>query len=192
MHLLLIPGEGKDSNEKWLEEIDRSLFRASDLFTESYRMGWRHWSQGGGTFDPRHELQQLQDYIPRLFIGSQYIVFAKSAGSVLFLQALANGAPKPVGAVFTGLPLPQTQTATKYDVFDVRALLMRYNALQVPTAIIQNETERFRRPDELRSSLAEWGVTSCEVVNGTDPGHSYSVDTVVHHVLAQAGRVMRR
>ena len=191
MHLLLIPGEGKDSNEKWLEEIDRSLFRASDLFTESYRMGWRHWSQGGA-FDSRHELSQLQDYLPWLLSDGKYFVFAKSAGSVLFLQALANGAPKPVGAVLAGVPLSQMQTATKYDLFDVRALLMRYNALQVPTAIIQNETERFRRPDELRSSLAEWGVTSCEVVNGTDPGHSYSVDTVVHHVLAQAELVIRR
>lgn len=191
MELLLIPGEGRDSNEQWLKEITNRLAQPSDYpFGRITTIPYVHWSMEGEEFNPLHELHRLQDFLVRRNDDDPpYFVFAKSAGSVLFLQAIADGAPKPVGAVFAGLPLPQDGSSEMYKMFDIGRLLRGYS---VPTVIIQNETERFRRPDILRASLAAWGVTSCEVATGTDPGHTYSVDTVVHHVLAQAERVAPR
>lgn len=191
MELLLIPGEGRDSNEEWLLDIHHRLITRPDgSFTwgTSKRMPYRHWSQPGAEFNPQYELSRLRDHLGQ-HGRTPYFVFAKSAGSVLFLQALADGAPKPVGAVFAGLPLPQDGSSEMYKMFDIGKLLRGYS---VPTIIIQNETERFRRPEDLRASLAAWGVTSCEVATGTDPVHTYSVDTVVHHVLAQVERVAPR
>ncbi|MDO8642396.1 MAG: hypothetical protein Q7R76_02275 [Candidatus Woesearchaeota archaeon] len=192
MNLLLIPGEGKDSNEQWLGDIEQKLLHHPNspfqLQRHSTRLSYAHWYHDDQEFDPQRELFQLRLKLDTY--GSRYyFVFAKSAGSVLFLQALADGAPKPVGAVFAGVPLPQDPASSMYKQYDVGELLKRHT---VPTVIIQNADERFRKPVHLCASLAKWGATSCEVVVGTDPGHSYSVDTVVHHVLKQVETVMPR
>lgn len=193
MDMLLIPGNGRNSNQQWIQDVSDAVSE-SGFFKNVRAIRYKHWQLPGDAEmeDVNHELAKVRQAVDDVADGGDYIVFAKSAGSTLYLRALHEGARRPLAAVLVGIPMKSVHNPTYASVLGeggFPAVLTRYT---VPTIIIQNESERFIRPDGLRTFLKQQGVTSCEVVTGTDPGHTYSVDVVVHHVLAQAERVVPR
>lgn len=127
MNLLLLPGNSAQ-HKQWLEQVEYHL---SPLFTQTICHNYRHWQTGSPEIDLAYETSQLIDYT---YDFAPYIVFAKSAGIVLCLQAIQQGILQPSACLFTGLPLPMIES---YG-------LPLKNWLQtstVPTRIIQNDSD---------------------------------------------------
>lgn len=194
MDILLLPGNGRDSNKQWIQDVSNAVSE-SGLFKNVRTIRYKHWQLPGDAEmeDVDYELAKVRQAVDdTTLVGSEYVVFAKSAGSTLYLRALREGARRPLAAVLVGIPMISAHNPTYAPVLGEGGFPAVLRGYSIPTIIIQNETERFRRPEDLRASLAAWGVASCEVATGTDPVHTYSVDTVVRYVRAQAERVAPR
>ena len=62
-----------------------------------------HWEQGG-PINFEHELARVIEEVDEQL--TPYIIFAKSAGSVLSMLGIARGALDPEYCIFVGVPLP--------------------------------------------------------------------------------------
>lgn len=97
VNLLLLSGNSKRGKE-WLTYVDVNL---ASQFDRTHRHDYAHWENDEPEINLNIELQrlaELQDLSP-------YMIFAKSAGTILTCKATAIGALNPKSCLFVGLPL---------------------------------------------------------------------------------------
>lgn len=129
MNLLLLPGNNPRHRE-WLLQVEQEL---SPLFNRTLRHEYRHWQTGEPEIDLAYESSQLIDKTVDL---EPYIIFAKSAGTLLSLQAMEQGILQPTACLFAGIPLPMTE---QYGLPLERWL----QTVTVPVHIMQNSADPF-------------------------------------------------
>lgn len=96
MNLLLLPGNHK-MNREWIEGVRNSL---SVNFNISEILYYSHW-KNGGEINFEIELQKIQEIVKN-WKGEEYVVFAKSAGTVLTLLAFERKIINPKAIIFVG------------------------------------------------------------------------------------------
>src|SRR3989344_4873764 len=97
MNLLMLPGNSK-RNRAWIETVESKI---KDLFEETRILNYDHWQNGQEMIDFETERGKLAE----LLAGwNDYLVFAKSVGSLLTLFGSRDGVLKPKGALLCGFP----------------------------------------------------------------------------------------
>ncbi len=187
MDILLLPGNGKDSNQQWIQDVSDAV---SDLFQRVHAISYKHWKLPGDAEmeDVDHELAKVRSAVDDIVIEDEYVVFAKSVGSAVYLRALSEGMRRPRAAVLVGIPMRSAENPTFAKVLGEAGFPAVLRGYDVPTTIIQNNSERFIKPEGLRAFLTQRGVTCCEVRNGTDSGHTYTLPVVEAAIREMVGQ----
>ncbi|MDB5184729.1 MAG: hypothetical protein JWN38_537 [Candidatus Saccharibacteria bacterium] len=168
MNLLLLGGNSL-RNQAWIHQVSDSL--AGDFATRTV-IDYRHWQTGEPNLDFAHELSQIATAATTL---GEYAVFAKSAGSILALEAIQQGILRPNRAVFTGLALPM--------VGEHPAALEALRTATIPITILQNDSDPVASYAEVAAALRDNNITSVELVSLPGDSHDYDDLGVIRSAL---------
>ncbi len=136
MKVLLLGGQSP-SNMDWIREIEGALKAKS---VNAVSLIYRNWREGENETDVDYELGKLVELIGS---DSEYVIFAKSIGTVITMKGCASGVLNPQLAIFVGFP---------YDA----AIKAGYSMgswignLQVPTTILQKAGDPFGSYERIR------------------------------------------
>jgi hypothetical protein len=97
--LIVIPGNSK-RNKEWGEAV---VSHYAEKFDDVYMQSYDHWESGEQDINIEVELNKLREVVESS--DADYIVFAKSIGSLLTLLAVQKGFIQPKKCVFFGMPL---------------------------------------------------------------------------------------
>ncbi len=100
-HLIVLSGNSL-KNKAWGELI---VEHYGPMYDSVFMLHYNHWESGEPLIDFVSEEAKLREHIMTLSPDIEVILFAKSAGSLLALQAIAHGAVTPARCVFFGMPL---------------------------------------------------------------------------------------
>lgn len=95
MNLILLAGNSI-SNKEWIEEVESSL---KPLFTTTKIHYYKHWSTGDELIDFDKELELLSEGTKDF---NQYVIFAKSVGTLLTLKGVKENKLQPIKCIFVG------------------------------------------------------------------------------------------
>src|SRR5258706_12101649 len=97
MNALILGGESPRHYD-WVRTVAEHLKPA---FDKVVYLDYRHWSAGGGS-DIEYETAEVAKLTDDL---GEYVIVAKSIGTVIATLGIASGTLKPARCVFLGLPL---------------------------------------------------------------------------------------
>lgn len=127
MKLLLLAGNSLH-NKEWIEEVERTL---APHFNQTLVHYYQHWSTGDELIDLEYELEQLTASIGDL---AGWVVFAKSAGTILIIRGCYENKIKPLKCVFAGTAIGWAEA----QGMNVHEWLKNYS---IPTLFIQKTSD---------------------------------------------------
>ncbi len=160
MDLLLLSGNSKRGKD-WLKKVDAYL---SPQFKKTYRHDYAHWNRGEPEIDLDLELQRLSIITKNL---SSYMIFAKSAGTVLASKAVALDTLRPKSCLFVGLPLKMIHGQN----LPFKKWL---GSVNIPIIILQHTSDPFGSFQEVKQYVK--AVNQDNIIVNELPGdsHDYS------------------
>jgi hypothetical protein len=159
MKLIILPGNS-GKNQDWVQKVASAL---RSLFDGVEVHGYDHWQTGEELIDLETELTKL-----RALLGNQskFWIFGKSAGTLLTLKGVREGTIKPLGCIFTGLPI----NWARHHKFPIDKYLQGYS---VPTLFMQQTADPSFGFAELQQLLAEKQVKDYKAVEVPGDNHHY-------------------
>ena len=129
MNLILMSGNSL-RNRDWIYQVEKAL---KPLFSQTYVNVYDHWAKS----QPMADIQLEADKLAKLAnsMDREYTIFAKSIGSVITLQDIAEAKIKPAYLVITGLPL------NLVDELNLPLEQWLLYTRDIPTLIIQNSKD---------------------------------------------------
>lgn len=124
MNLLLLSGNSY-KNKAWIEQVE---INGRHLFVDTYYQNYNHWINNKPEINIDLETERLKNLD---ITKKPYIVFAKSAGSILLTKAIFKGVLKPKACVVVGLPMAMIEK----DNLKVNEWL---NEVSIPIVILQH------------------------------------------------------
>lgn len=94
----LILGGNSPRHREWIREVARHLEPVVD---EAYPHDYQSWQHGGET-DVAYEIEAAAQMVEHL---DEYIIVAKSIGTIIAVNGIANGAFKARKCLLLGMPL---------------------------------------------------------------------------------------
>ncbi len=161
MHLIILPGNSKQFNEKWLEE---SAEQYGDLFESTITHTYDHWENGAETISIDREVEKLVNTVKKL--KGDYLIFAKSAGTVVTTKAIFEGKVKPAKCVFVGCPWDNFA----YEQGDFEEWV---KALTMPLIFVQQTNDMFFKYDQLEKLLEQFNLPNFELIEIEGENHAY-------------------
>jgi hypothetical protein len=166
MNILLLPGASV-RNKEWIEELSKAY---EPFYDEVRVLHYLHWNNKDLEFDLELEIHRLakkvEGFIP-------YVVFAKSAGSVLACAAMANGILKPNMCLFAGLPLVMIQNHNL--PLDKWLAESKCNV-----TFIQNENDPLGLYEDVRYFVNKLSLNSTHVYKLLGDTHDYKVEDILN------------
>ncbi|MCB9823313.1 hypothetical protein H6800_03510 [Candidatus Nomurabacteria bacterium] len=159
MNILLFGGNSQ-RNKDWIHEVGKLL---EPEFDKCVVHDYEHWDGKGEFIDFDLELSRLPDEVAEL---GDYVVFAKSVGSVLSLKAISQGILKPIKCVFVGLPIKLAEE----DNIPLDELLKDN---KTPTLIMQNTTDPVASYKKVKSYIEESKLDNYTLLELEGDTHSY-------------------
>lgn len=86
-------------NKDWIEDVEKTL---KDLFDQTHIHYYKHWKENTPVIDINYELTELTKVASTL---EPYIIFAKSAGTILAAKGIQENKLHPQKCIFTGVPI---------------------------------------------------------------------------------------
>ena len=99
-HLIVLPGNSP-KNQEWGEATAEHFHAWFDEVTVQH---YAHWSAGEEWIDLERELAQLNAIVENAPNDTEFVIFAKSVGSILTFLAVARGIVAPSRCAFFGIP----------------------------------------------------------------------------------------
>ena len=96
MKIFLLPGQSI-KNKEWIENVEREFKKE---FSNTEVMYYEHWSLGKEQTDIDLEVERLVEKVNSS--NEEYIVFAKSIGTLVFLKSIKDLKKKPKGVLMVG------------------------------------------------------------------------------------------
>ncbi|HSW80750.1 MAG TPA: alpha/beta family hydrolase [Candidatus Saccharimonadales bacterium] len=159
MNLLLFAGAGRQS-EAWLQRVDASL---AHQYEKTYRHSYAHWESGAPDIDLDLEIGRLAAITENV---SPFMIFAKSAGTMLVSRATALGILRPEACLFTGIPLIMIR--------DQQLPANRWlQATEFPMTILQHTDDPYGSYEEVKQYIAGTARTNAEVHEIPGDTHDY-------------------
>lgn len=159
MNLLLFGGNSQ-RNKQWIDEVRDKL---SVDFDKCLVHNYDHWQNNEEFISFDKELAKLPAEVKEL---GEYVVFAKSVGSVLTLKAISGGNLKPAKCVFVGLPIKLAEE----DNIELTELLKNN---PVPTLFIQNTNDPLAGYSKMEAYIKAAGPKRFAAVELPGDTHSY-------------------
>jgi hypothetical protein len=169
MELILLGGNSK-LNKGWIEEVEKTL---SDIFDSTHFHYYRHWeNEEDKDINLAYELEKLAEYIQG---KNDYVIFAKSAGTLLTLKGIFEGKIQPNACIFTGLAF----TWAKHKKWDLDNWLENYN---IPTLFIQKTNDPAISYQDLKQELGNHHVINhiAQEIPGDDHHYENVGELKVH------------
>lgn len=160
MELILLSGNSK-KNEAWIMEVEKNL---KDLFDSTYVQHYKHWKKNNPIIDLNFELTVLSDYLKD---KKDYIIFAKSIGSVLTMRAITEKKINPKACMFTGVPV----LWCKENNIPIDKWITNYST---PTYFIQNSSDPVIGANDFRKKLDEYNVKNYKFIELPGDTHEYT------------------
>ena len=164
MHAIILPGSSKEYNERWLYDSEKAY---KDLFDGTTTMTYEWWEEGSedkaNQIDP--EVEKLSKIAEK--VDGDYVIIAKSVGTLITVKAVSDGKISPKKCVFMGSPWGDF--AEKQGSFE--------NSLEkftIPTLFIQQTNDMFFRYQELEEVVNGSKVTDYKMVEVPGEDHSYT------------------
>ncbi|MFA5132396.1 MAG: hypothetical protein WC444_03680 [Candidatus Paceibacterota bacterium] len=160
MKLIIVPGNSL-MHKEWSLKAKEVL---SEFFDEVHVLFYSHWETEGSVLDFDVELDKLVSLTKNI---GEYMVFAKSAGSLLTMRGVHEGVIDPKKCFFLGVPFVWAHK----NNFPVEYWVKNFS---IPTRIIQQEFDRTCSALELEKFLKEYAISNytMKVIPGED--HYYS------------------
>lgn len=147
-------------HKAWIDQVEQSL---SPLFDGSRKLYYSHWETGEALLDFDLELEKLVALTDGL---DNYIIFAKSAGTLLTMRGVKEGKLNPSKCLFTGVPV----TWARNNHFPVELWMEGYS---VPTTYIHQTMDRTCSITELNTVLKEHNVQNATIIEVPGVDHNY-------------------
>ncbi|MFZ2193521.1 MAG: hypothetical protein WAV31_04735 [Candidatus Moraniibacteriota bacterium] len=159
MKLIILPGNGQ-ANKEWADDAGQAFL---DIFEDQYEQYYSHWDTGEEIINLDIELKKLKENIGN---EKEYIVFAKSAGSLLSIYGVFDGDVKPKRCIFVGLPI----SWAKENNFPLEIWLEKYDIL---TVIIQNSNDPYTPFEEVQEMIQRLDKKNIKVIEILGNNHKY-------------------
>lgn len=160
MNILLLSGESI-SNKSWIEEVNASL---APLFSRTAILYYDHWQTGQEGIDFEKEYKKLISLAQNL---NDYIIFAKSIGTVLTIRGIYERQLKPAKCMFVGpafIPVEKNYP-------DFGSWLENYS---VPTLFITKTADPVAPAALLQNLLAKYHVRNFKFIEIRGDDHKYT------------------
>jgi hypothetical protein len=171
MDLVLLSGNSI-SHKKWIEEVADTL---KPLFDKIYLQYYKHWETGDEVILMDHEIGVLKNALKDL---DSYLVFGKSAGTLLTMRAVYEGFLQPVKCVLVGVPVPWGEMHN----FAVDAWSEEFS---VPTLFIQKTQDPAMPFDDLSLYLQKQQVRNYRMVELEGDSHYYGELELLKDFIAE-------
>jgi hypothetical protein len=160
MNIILFGGNSQ-RNKQWIHQVGDELSLQFDICSVH---NYLHWNDNGGFIDFDAELSRLSNLVTGL---ANYVVFAKSVGSLLTLKGISLGILNPQKCIFAGLPIKLAEQ----DNIPLDELLRKNS---VPTLILQNSLDPTASYDRLRSYIKSTEALNYSTHELDGNSHSYN------------------
>ncbi len=164
--IVLLSGINKDSNEKWIHDME---VKFSEYFNPTKLITYEHWIDPSITeLAFKKEQQKLKDAVTSLTsVGRDAYIFAKSIGTVISTSLLMVQEIKPKACVFVGTPVGGMINAQ----IDFKTALL---AINVPTLFIHKTHEKVGSFEEFSKLVKSAANPLMELREVPGEGHSYA------------------
>ena len=168
MNALILGGESPRHYE-WVRTVAESL---RPHFDKVVYLDYRHWTAGGSS-DIDYEIGQAALLAQEL---GEYIIVAKSMGTVVASLGTARGELHPLRCIFMGTPLGLVERVAGAPEATQKL---------PPTVFIQNEHDPDSSAEQVQAFVAERGnkQASCVVVPGDT--HDYIDFALIDRIALQ-------
>jgi alpha-beta hydrolase superfamily lysophospholipase len=158
---LLILGGYSDYNKEWVENIQKTL---ADLFESTDILYYENWSNYREDADISSEVERLREVAKE---KDNLVIFGKSVGVALTLQAIHNGYIKPKKCIFVGTPY---EWSIK-NGWDMDILLKDF---AVPVLFLQQTEDLSTSFQTIKNLLEKSGVKDYKIVELPGGDHQYN------------------
>lgn len=165
MNLIILPGNSKEYNEDWLNDWATELENMFDSVTKHV---FEHWKTGGEMIDYDVEVKKLVEETKN--IGEEYVIFAKSAGTITTVKAVTEEKISPQKCVFTGSPWSHLAK----DIGGEKNI----SKYKIPTLFIQQTDDMFYKYAELEKLLEDHELGEYELVEIPGSNHAYDNEEI--------------
>ncbi len=156
MNVLVLGGESP-RHKAWVRQVANTL---QPHFGRVVFLDYRHWDTGE-PIDIGHEVSEAAKLMENL---EEYIIVAKSIGTVIALLGNARGVLHPKRCVFLGLPL-----GAMHRIAGVEQGMK----LLPPVTVVQNDHDPLGSADEAASYIKEFGNGDISVRPARGETHDY-------------------
>jgi hypothetical protein len=168
--IVLLPGNSK-SNKSWIKSVQKAI---RNDYKKVYTQFYKHWELNEKLINLEREMKILCEEIQG---WDQYLIFAKSAGTLLALQAIEEYEIRPSGCLFAGFPYSFGQRLG----VNVKKLL---KDIQVPLKIVQQKEDPAIHADDLQEILGRINNSFIELITIKGESHYYGdLDLLKKHIL---------
>lgn len=147
-------------NKGWIEDVESKL---RDSFEHTQIHYYKHWTTGEELIDMDYELSRL---VEKIADSKDYIVFAKSAGTLLTLRAIKENKIHPTKCIFTGTAVNWGREHS-YPVDD---WIQNYST---PTLFMQKDQDPVISYRDLSKLLVELNVQNYQIYKVAGNDHHY-------------------
>ncbi len=162
MKTILLSGQSLE-NKEWIEQVQSSF---KSKYSDTSVMYYEHWSRGEGKADVSLETDRFLNLVNST--SEEYILFAKSIGSVIFLNSLKRLTKYPKKVILVGVPLYMAKESG-YDFSNLK------NIVKFPVNIYQKKNDPYCSYTDLKT--IEGGnvvVNEYKCINEEEDNHNYS------------------
>lgn len=159
MKLLLLSGNSK-SNEVWIKEVaDKFANRFDEIKIASYE----HWQTGQELINFEKERLKLKELVGG---WNEYLIFAKSVGTLLTLAGIKDGILKPKGVLMCGIP---RSFADRVHFEEVDKC---WQDVSCPITVLQNDQDPVGGYDSVKEYLQKY-YPNASLVKTVGNTHDY-------------------
>lgn len=159
MDLIILPGNSIN-NKRSSEEMLKIL---SPLFNRSFVHEYKHWQAQKGSMNLEEEIQRLKNSIDA---KKEYIIVAKSIGSVLAMKFIAEENIRVKGCVFLGVPV----NWCKNKDMDIDKVIRGFST---KLRIFQNTQDPTTSSEDLKEYLEDMQVRNYSLTEVEASDHEY-------------------
>ncbi|MBI2414347.1 hypothetical protein HYV31_00675 [candidate division WWE3 bacterium] len=160
MDLIILPGNSKQFNEKWLYDSAKTFTDMFDVVTTHI---FKHWQNENEKINLDFESERL---IAETKNKDDYIIYAKSVGVITAIKTIVEKGITPKACIFVGCPFGEFAS----EIPEFKEWFKKYD---IYTLFIQQTNDPFFSYLELETFIDENGVKNYELIEIPGDNHAY-------------------
>jgi hypothetical protein len=171
MDLIILPGNSKQYNEQWLYDSEKKYAPVFDSTTTHI---FKHWETGEQMVNLETEVAKLQQEVQS---KENYVIYAKSIGTVVTIKAVAEGKISPKSCIFVGCPFSEMGEYKNFSNW-----VKNFN---MHTLFIQQTDDPFFKYSELEKFIDENDIQNYELVEIEGNNHAYDNYDYIRQLIVE-------